>query len=610
MPALPSPAFCRCCTAPVSGLPVIFNRPGLTRLFHRTGDFARLRQAMLLEIARQPELDGLTTRESDDYAVTLIELFAAMGDVLAFYNERIADELHLRTATDRDSVLRMLRLIGYRLRPGLAAEAWLSFTLDDGAETAIREGLRVMSVPGQDEPPMFFETLAALSADWRLNALPVFAPPVPVDAFAQGTAETPILTRPEALSAGDPLVFFVAPGVEEKTVADLIEARDGERLAFAPPVQAAGVGAELGAIAKVARRLRFFGHDAPESYQDCLADPSLPPQSRWVTRTAGTAPYLVNFAATAEEYPLDRAYEDLASGTELLVDRGAGAAPRMVTAAVVATESRPATVGQRADTVTWARLERTLRGTPAALVGADGAQEVIARSGVSTAMQLRPDAASPRWDDIGALSMSAPPAAVSPTGGQTMVFARDGANRLRLNIRNAASWLGWSDLGGLLTGGPAAASDTAGRVFAFVRGPDFGLWVRVLTAAALDLWRPLFGGLTSRPVPVSWGAGHVAVFVRGPDRGLWAKSWEGPGFGAADWTAWAPLGGTLASEPAAAPTGWNCSCAAPTGSSGPGRATARPGGPGRRSGACSPPRPRSPTMPGPRWSRPRAGTGG
>ena len=81
---------------------------------------------MLGEIASEPPLGYLTTRESDDYAITLIELFSAMGDVLTFYNERIANDLYLRTARERDSVLRLVRLIGSQLRPGLAATAMLA----------------------------------------------------------------------------------------------------------------------------------------------------------------------------------------------------------------------------------------------------------------------------------------------------------------------------------------------------------------------------------------------------------------------------------------------------------------------------------------------------
>jgi hypothetical protein len=547
MARIPSPAFCGCRARPT---PAIFNRPGLSAIRYRTGDFAALRAAMLRDIARHPELGALTTRAPDDYAITLIEAFAAMGDVLAFYSERIANEVFLRTATDRASLLRMLRLIGYRLRPGLAAEALLAFTLDAGAETRIRKGLRVMSTPGQDEPPLFFETVEEIAADWRLNALPAFAPPAALNPFAQGTRAFPLAGRPDRLAAGDALAFFAAYGVEEKTVTALSVARDGERLAFEPAVQTAGVGPETGAAAKVLRPLRVFGHDAPDRYQEYLADPALSPQSRWVTRTAGTAPYLLNLSAAVDAVPLDRTYDDLKPGARLLIDRGAGAAPRMMTAAVISTAPAPAAVGQLQGTVTWARLGRTLRGRPVAVVSGAGAAEALARSGVSTAMALDADSAGATWSDLGGLPIAADPAALR-LGARTLFLVRGADARLRVNARGASGWSGWADLGGLLTSAPAAASDDGARIFAVARGALNLLFVRV-EDGALDIWRPLFGALTSAPVPVSWGAGHMAVLARGPDRALWARSWTGPGYGDADWTPWASLGGTLAGPPAAA----------------------------------------------------------
>ena len=44
-----------------------------------------------------------------------------------FYQERIANEGFLRTATERRSILELARLIGYELNPGVAASAYLAF---------------------------------------------------------------------------------------------------------------------------------------------------------------------------------------------------------------------------------------------------------------------------------------------------------------------------------------------------------------------------------------------------------------------------------------------------------------------------------------------------
>src|SRR4051794_30996987 len=132
------PRFCRCCEGPTLPAPTgTWNRPGLSAVAYRVGTFAGFREAMLEGIARPPGLATLATRGGDDSAATLIELFAAAADVRPFYDERVANELSLRTAIGRDSVVRLLRLIGYRPAPGLAATAMLSFSLDAGATTRI-----------------------------------------------------------------------------------------------------------------------------------------------------------------------------------------------------------------------------------------------------------------------------------------------------------------------------------------------------------------------------------------------------------------------------------------------------------------------------------------
>src|SRR3546814_1882458 len=117
-------------------------------LQYRIGTFCSFRAAMLPAIATEPALSDLTTRESDDYAITILELWAAVGDVLTFYQERTANEFFLRTARERDSVLRLARLLDYRLRAGLATTASLAFTLDERATTRIPVGLKVMSEAG------------------------------------------------------------------------------------------------------------------------------------------------------------------------------------------------------------------------------------------------------------------------------------------------------------------------------------------------------------------------------------------------------------------------------------------------------------------------------
>ncbi len=69
-----------------------------------------------------PELAALKTREPGDPSMALLDAWATVGDVLTFYQERIANEGYLRTAIERRSVLELARLIGYALRPGRGGE--------------------------------------------------------------------------------------------------------------------------------------------------------------------------------------------------------------------------------------------------------------------------------------------------------------------------------------------------------------------------------------------------------------------------------------------------------------------------------------------------------
>ena len=171
---------CGCCAGVTPLTPVDATQPpGQPALALRAGTHGRFRQSMLAGLADESALANLTTRASDDPAIALLDSWAAVLDVLGFYQERIGNENYLRTATERRSVLELARAIGYELHPGVAASTWLAFTLETapGAplETRIDIGARAQSVPGQNETAQTFETLEAIDAKARWNALPVLA---------------------------------------------------------------------------------------------------------------------------------------------------------------------------------------------------------------------------------------------------------------------------------------------------------------------------------------------------------------------------------------------------------------------------------------------------
>jgi predicted phage baseplate assembly protein len=169
---------CGCCEGLDPSTPVeVFNRPGLSAIAYRVGAHSQFKESMLaaLSDSRLPALSGLKTRENDDFSIALLDAWATAADVLTFYQERIANESYLRTATERLSLLHLARLIGYELRPGVAASAFLAFTLEDAPgspdEAPIDRGVKVQSVPGPGEQAQTFETSEKITARAAWNAI-------------------------------------------------------------------------------------------------------------------------------------------------------------------------------------------------------------------------------------------------------------------------------------------------------------------------------------------------------------------------------------------------------------------------------------------------------
>jgi hypothetical protein len=544
--------LCGCCEPQAASTPVaVMNRPGLTALKYRVGTFSTFREAMLEAIARELALRGLTTRQSDDTAITLLELWAAIADVLTFYQERIANEAFLRTARERDSVLRLARLLDYHLRPGLAATTRLAFTLDEGATVRIPIGLRVMSLPGQDEMPQIFETVEKLTAQAQLNRVRVFPIPVAFNPFTENRATATLLSGPSSLSPGDKLVFYDASRVEEKNISSLAQTDMGRQLAWSPPVQSSAWSSQSTHAAKYTHVLRFFGYNAPSSYQKFTPDNSFPAGGSWATVNAGSSGYAFDFGSQKRDaYPLDARYEEVKPGARLLVDTGDSSEPiRLVT--VTSTGQATATKGQLQDTVTQVAVTRYLRAAPAAVSMGLNQLHVFARSGEDTCIYLWWSGSEwETWLSIGGRISSAP-AAVFQAPNRIDVFAR-GLNQAIWHIGwNGSAWSSWESLDGVLSSAPTAASWGANRLDVFARGMDRALYHKWWDGSNWSGWESLGGMLTSAPAAVSWGPNRIDIFARGTDNALWHRWWDGA------WHGWESLGGELAGAPAVSSWGVN-----------------------------------------------------
>lgn len=179
-----------CCDNNIELTPTpITNRPGQTSLKYRVGTHAAFFETMIMRLScsSYPELAGLTTRDPGDFSIALLDAWAIVADVLTFYQERIANEGYLRTATERFSILELAQLVGYTLRPGVASSVYLAYELEKGykEKVEIPAGARAQSLPTPGELPQSFETSELLSAQTEWNAL------------------KPRMTRPQNITLGN-----------------------------------------------------------------------------------------------------------------------------------------------------------------------------------------------------------------------------------------------------------------------------------------------------------------------------------------------------------------------------------------------------------------------
>ncbi|WP_251096593.1 hypothetical protein [Streptomyces sp. Caat 7-52] len=106
-------------------------------------DYEALRTRLLDRLAVL--LPSWTDRSPADIGITLVELFAYLGDRLAYRQDAVGGEAYLATARRRTSVRRHARLLDYRVHEGCAARAWLAFTTD--SERFLPPGMPVADVP-------------------------------------------------------------------------------------------------------------------------------------------------------------------------------------------------------------------------------------------------------------------------------------------------------------------------------------------------------------------------------------------------------------------------------------------------------------------------------
>ncbi|GAA1552978.1 hypothetical protein GCM10009789_03150 [Kribbella sancticallisti] len=150
----------------------------------------------------------VTDLSSAAFEQVLLELLAWAGDLTSYYQDRVAAEAFIETATQRFSLRQHAALLGQRLDDGRTASTVLAF--DPAVSGFVPEGLSVRMPTGPDEVPVAFAVtartpVAAEHASDRL--VPAAFPGAPDAQLPAGARSLLVLGHDVHLTTGDRLAL-------------------------------------------------------------------------------------------------------------------------------------------------------------------------------------------------------------------------------------------------------------------------------------------------------------------------------------------------------------------------------------------------------------------
>jgi hypothetical protein len=136
---------------------VVTNPSGHDGVDYRTGDYATFRQALLMARPAESALANWHPIQGTDLALQMLEWWAYLADILTFYNERALNELLLRTAVLPEDVNRIVRLLGYRPRPGIGAVGVVAAETKSVRPFTLPRGFPIQGRSASGESAQIFE---------------------------------------------------------------------------------------------------------------------------------------------------------------------------------------------------------------------------------------------------------------------------------------------------------------------------------------------------------------------------------------------------------------------------------------------------------------------
>ena len=359
------------CSDPVTFPKIIRNRPGLPHIDFRIGTYSDFLDAMLSAMDHDETLENWTHREGDDPGIALLEGASVLGDILTFYQELYANEAFLRTAQWRESVGDLVRLVGYRLSPGLAGSSSFAVEVKKGDPITIPAGFQVKAQLEGSDTKMEFETTTELTAYHGLSSLTLYRPSS-IPSFSRRVTQFSLKTATlessgMKVAAGDSLILLttssqVTTNVQIVEVKEVTVDLDRTNITI-KGYWDKGNGLSSVHVYKLGRTFRHFGHTSPSEVVEVtsgMAATHAVTYSRKVgSSTSSTGHTTIEPSIAYNEIPLDSEAKDIATGCKLII-RSIGGTDRTVVRTVMGTRQTSMTWGAQTGSTTIITIDRRM----------------------------------------------------------------------------------------------------------------------------------------------------------------------------------------------------------------------------------------------------------
>jgi hypothetical protein len=106
-----------------------------------------------------------TNRDPADFGITILETFAYMGDILNYYIDKSANEAFISTASQRENILQLAKLLGYKPTEPTAATCTVTFSNTSASSIVVPKLTKVATstVSNASTTQIIFETDAEVT---------------------------------------------------------------------------------------------------------------------------------------------------------------------------------------------------------------------------------------------------------------------------------------------------------------------------------------------------------------------------------------------------------------------------------------------------------------